>query len=53
MKASYSSIPQIKIFTSDAFVDRKYFIGLFILTTIAISTSYFLKKREKNKNDYK
>jgi hypothetical protein len=48
MKASYSSIPQIKIFTS---VDRKYFIRLLVFTTLVISASYFLKSRKKNEND--
>jgi hypothetical protein len=47
MKASFSSTPKIKIFSS---VDGKYFIGLLVFTTIAISASYFLKSRKKSKN---
>jgi hypothetical protein len=46
MKASYSSIPQIKIFSSDA----KYFLALAVITTITISAYYFLKPKEKKQN---
>jgi len=47
MKASYSSIPQIKIFSS---VDAKYFLALAVITTITISAYYFLKPKEKKQN---
>lgn len=51
MKASYSSIPRIKTFSS---VDYgKYLLAFAVLATAVISVPYFFKSREKNKNDYK
>ena len=46
MKASFPTIPKIKIFSS---VEAKYFLALAVLTTVAISVPYFLKLKEKNK----
>jgi hypothetical protein len=46
MKASFSSIPKIKIFSSVDYA--KYYLALAVLTTVAISVPYFLKSRKKN-----
>jgi hypothetical protein len=46
MKASYSSVPKIKLLSSDA----KYFLALAVITTITISAYYFLKPKEKKQN---
>jgi hypothetical protein len=47
MKASFSTIPKIKIFSS---VDAKYFLALAVITTVTISAYYFLKPKEKKQN---